>query len=241
MRSAVFTAQEVRTQAFRDYVRQESWRGLLAAERAECRRLRLPLPVRGGTSFGGGETLASMKTPPGAIGPFATPGKSILSPECLQPINPSYFDGTGKRFSIHAFGTITATAVIPTYVMQLLAGPTYANPLATNVVTLASNAAITPGAAAGTQNWMLDLMLAVRATGAAGTIIAYGFLTNEWATAGTFVMTPFRNANPPTAVAVAPSGSGLLLPIYFDLNEVLSAATAGNTINCLDYRLVSEN
>ena len=37
------------------------------------------------------------------------------------------------------------------------------------------------------------------------------------------------------------NGSGLLLPIYFDLNEVLSAATAGNTINCLDYRLVSEN
>jgi hypothetical protein len=239
----ILTAAEVRSEEFREWVRSDLHREmdrLVPRQRFWMLDGRRVPVVAGGTSFSGYEVLCSMATPPGAVGPSLN--LSILSTECVQPIQPIYFSKLGNRFEVKAHGTITATATIPTFQITFVAADAYANPLAGHVATLATHTAITPGAAAGTQNWQLDLVMAVRATGAAGTLIAVGKFINEWATAGTFVITPFRNANPPTAVqAPASGGSGLLAPVFFSLNEVLGVATAGNTINCLDYQLASAN
>ena len=191
-----------------------------------------------GTSYSGAETLASMTINGATTGPTVAPGVSMLTRECLEPIAPSYFRTAGARFWIRAYGTILSTAVITTQQIVLVTGPTLANPL-TGGITLASNAAWTP-AAAVTANWWLDIALSVRTTGSSGTIISSGFIVNDVVTAGTVVSTPFRNANPPTAVAVSTTG-GLLVPLYFDLNSVQGAATAGNSAVCLDYTLVSLN
>lgn len=191
-----------------------------------------------GTSLNGAETLASMTINGATTGPTASPGASMLTRECLEPVAPSYFKQAGARFWIRAFGTTLSTATITTQQILLVVGPTYASPI--TGVTLASNTAWTP-AAAVTGNWWLDVMVSVRATGAAAaTIIGDGFVVNDIVTAGTVVSTPFRNANPPTSVTVSTTG-GLLVPIYFDLISIQGAATAGNSAVCLDYQLVSLN
>lgn len=216
------------------------------AFRADCERTGEPLPISGGTNFSGAETLASMGTSPGAIGPVATPGLSVLSRECLEPIAPAYLARAGSRLHVRAYGTIVATATVPTFQLQLVAADAYANPLATHVATLANISAfggtttITPAAATGA-DWFLDVLMAVRTTGSAGTIIAVGAMLNNWAATATYVTTPFKNATPPTAVVAPNGGSGLLAPVYFDLNMILGAATASNTVTCLDYQLLSLN
>lgn len=191
-----------------------------------------------GTNLGAFETLASMTVNGAVTGPTVAPGVSLLTRECLQPIAPSYFRMAGSRIWIKAFGTILSTAVITTQQIVLVSGPTLANPL-TGGITLASNTAWTP-AAAVTANWWLDITLSVRALGSAVTVIGSGFIVNDVVTAGTVVSTPFRNANPPTAVAISTAG-GASVPLYFDLNSVQGAATAGNSAICLDYDLVSKN
>jgi hypothetical protein len=194
--------------------------------------------IGGGTSFSGAETLASMTINGAITGPTVAPGVSLLTRECLQPIAAAYFSKAGNRFWLRAYGTTLSTAAITTQQIVLVTGPTLANPL-TSGVTLASNAALTP-AAAVTGNWWLDVVIAVRTTGSSGTLISDGFLINDITTAGTVVSTPFRNANPPTAVAVSTAG-GLLVPLFIDLNSVQGAGTAGNSAICLDYSLTSLN
>lgn len=191
-----------------------------------------------GTNFSGYEALASMTVNGAVTGPTVAPGVSLLTRECLQPVAPGYFKNAGSRIWIRAYGTTLSTAVITTQQIVLVTGPTLANPL-TGGITLASNAAWTP-AAAVTGNWWLDIMLSVRVVGSSGTIIGEGWITNDVTTAGTVVLTAFRNANPPTAVAVSTAG-GLLVPLFFDLNSVQGAATAGNSAICLDYQLASLN
>lgn len=191
-----------------------------------------------GTVYSGAETLASSSANGAITGPTVAPGVSLLTRECLEPIAAAYFRQAGNRFWIRAFGTTLSTAVITTQQIVLVIGPTLANPL-TGGITLASNAAWTPGAAV-TGNWWLDYHFSVRTTGSSGTIIGSGFIHNDVVTAGTVIDTPFRNANPPTAVTVS-TGGGLLVPLYIDLNSVQGAATAGNSAICLDYSLVSLN
>jgi hypothetical protein len=194
--------------------------------------------IGGGTSFSGAETLASMSINGAITGPTVAPGVSLLTRECLQPIAAAYFSKAGNRFWLRAYGTTLSTAVITTQQIVLVIGPTLANPL-TGGITLASNTALTP-AAAVTGNWWLDVVIAVRATGSSGTLISDGFLINDIVTAGTVVSTPFRNANPPSAVTISTAG-GLLVPLFIDLNSVQGAATAGNSAICLDYSLTSLN
>lgn len=189
-----------------------------------------------GTNFSGAETLAAMTINGAITGPTVAPGVSLLTRECLEPIAASYFRQAGNRLWIRAFGTTLSTAAITTQQIVLVTGPTLANPL-TSGVTLASNAAWTP-AAAVTGNWWLDCMITVRATGSSGTLLTDGFIINDIVTAGTVVSTPFRNANPPTAVSISTAG-GLLVPLWVDLNSVQGAGTAGNSAICLDYSLVS--
>jgi hypothetical protein len=203
----------------------------------------LPAPVEHwngpGTSFSGFETLASMQTVPGEIGPTAAL-LSILSRECVEPIAPVYMSQIGKRFWIRAYGNIDTTAVVPTFQFQLVAGPTIANPLTTGQM-LAQNVAITPAAAVtGTLEWFLELFVVVRATGSSGSLFATGTLFNDWVTALTFVQTTMKNAVEASAVVMTGAG-GLLVPIYLDLEVIMGAATAGNTVACLDYQLVSTN
>jgi hypothetical protein len=189
-----------------------------------------------GTNVSGFETLASMTVNGATTGPTATPGLSMLTRECMESVAPSYFKLAGSRFWIRAFGTCLSTAVITTEQITLRIGPTYANPLTGDL--LAQHTALTP-AAAVTGNWWLDAMFTVRATGAVGSLIGYGWLTNDLVTAGTIVQTPFRNANPPTAVAL--TTPGMLQSLFFDLLSIQGAATAGNSMVCLDYALVSAN
>lgn len=189
-----------------------------------------------GTTFSGSEVLAAMSINGAITGPTVAPGVSLLTRECLEPIAASYFRQAGNHFKIEAYGTTLSTAAITTQQIVLVTGPTLANPL-TGGITLASNVAWTP-AAAVTGNWWLTVMFAVRVTGSSGTILSNGFIVNDIVTAGTVVSTPFRNANPPTAVAVSTAG-GLLVPLYFDLNSVQGAGTAGNSAICLDYQLIS--
>jgi hypothetical protein len=189
-----------------------------------------------GTSFSGAETLAQMSINGATTGPTVAPGVSLLTRECLEPIAASYFRQAGNKFLIRAFGTTLSTSVITTQQIVLVTGPTLASPL-TGGVTLASNTAWTP-AAAVTGNWWLDVTMSVRTTGSSGTMMSDGFIVNDIVTAGTVVNTPFRNANPPTSVAVSTAG-GFLVPLYFDLNSVQGAATAGNSAVCLDYTLIS--
>lgn len=191
-----------------------------------------------GTSFSGAETLASMSVNGAITGPTVAPGVSLLTRECLEPISASYFRQAGNRFWIRAYGTTLSTAVITTQQIVLVIGPTLANPL-TGGITLASNTAWTP-AAAVTGNWWLDTIIVVRATGSSGTLESSGFVINDIVTAGTVVSTPFRNANPPSAVTISTTG-GLLTSLYFDLNSVQGAGTAGNSAICLDYSLISLN
>ncbi len=191
-----------------------------------------------GTSFSGGEVLASMTINGAITGPTAAPGVSLLTRECLEPIAPSYFRAAGSRFKVEAYGTTLSTAVITTQQIVMVTGPTLANPL-TGGITLASNAAWTP-AAAVTGNWWLTATIVVRATGSSGTLLTDGFIVNDIVTAGAVVSTPFRNANPPSAVTISTTG-GLLTSLFFDLNSVQGLGTAGNSAICLDYQLISLN
>lgn len=192
-----------------------------------------------GTNFTGGETLASMSVAPAAVGPSAAL-LSILSRECLEPIAPNYFRLSGARFWLRAYGNVLTTAVVPTYQLQLVAGPTLANPLTAGQM-LAQNVAITPAASlTGTLEYWLDLMIKVSATGSSGSLLAVGTLINDWAVALTYVVTPFKNLLQAAPVVLTGAG-GLLVPIYFDLEVIMGAATAGNTMNCLDYSLISLN
>lgn len=217
------------------------------ALRRESERLGLPMPDRfpahwgkmgPGTAVNGLETLASMQTPPGSVGPTASPGISVLSRECLEPIAPMFFRQIGNRFWVRAAGTTLATATITTQQLLLNVGPTYANPLAGQMI--AQNVAITPGAAV-ISHWMLDVLVTVRATGTSGSLICTGQLENNWAAAATFVGTLFSNQIVgviPTAVVLTGAG-GMQVPLYFDLISIQGAATAGNTCNCLEYSLAS--
>jgi hypothetical protein len=223
----------------REVIRPRLDRELQAALCAQARREGLPLPVGGGTSFSGAETLFSISAGAGAIGPTASL-LSLLSRECLLPVAPSYFSQAGRRFHVHAYGTISTTATVPTYQLQLMAGPTVANPL-TGGLMLAQNATITPAASTtGNLEWWLDVVIAVRVPGTAGTLLAVGTLINDWVTAGTYVVTPFKNATPPTAVSISTTG-GEAVPLYFDLAVIMGAATAGNTATCADYQFLSLN
>lgn len=233
----MLTPNEWRSRAYRESKLAELTTELHQIERAECRRLGLPLPVRGGTSFNGAETLASMTVNGSAVGPTASL-LSLLTRECLEPVAPSYMRAAGSRFWLRAHGTISTTATVPTFQLQVVVGPTYANPL-TSGQMIAQNAAITPAAAANL-DWYLDILVAVRATGSSGSFIAAGQLENNWAASATYVGTPFKNATPPTAVVLTGTG-GMLVPIYFDVEVIMGAATAGNTATCLDYQLVSMN
>src|SRR2546423_223599 len=159
---------------------------MTALERVEYARLGVPLPIRGGTNFSGAETLATMSASTAAVGPTASL-LSVLTRECLEPIAPAYFSQIGRRLHLHAHGTISTTATVPTFQLQLVVGPTYANPL-TSGQMLAQNATITPAAAANL-DWYLDVVLSVRATGSSGFFLAVGPLLNNWAAAATSVIT----------------------------------------------------
>lgn len=198
--------------------------------------------IGGGTSFNGSETLASMTIDGTASTPTVTPGSSMLTRECLEPIAPSYFRSAGSRFWLRAYGTVLATATIPTFSLALQFGPTYANPLTSGQMLAQFPATITPAAAVTHQFW-LECMITVRATGSSGSLRAVGTCYNDILTAGTFVTTLFQNTavdTAPTAVVATGTG-GLLVPIYFDLSVILGTATAGNSFTCLDYSLVSLN
>jgi hypothetical protein len=209
---------------------------LQEAIRADCYRHGLPLPVGGGTKFSGGETLASMSAAASAVGPSASE-LSLLTRECIEPIAPAYMAYNGQRLRMTATGVISTTATVPTHIFRVKADITYASPVAG--VVLSANASITPAAAANL-DWYLDVMMAVRSPGSGGSIIAIGKLINNWAASATYVVTPFKNATPPTAVTQSGTG-GLAVSNYFDLVSILGAATAGNTQQCLDYALESLN
>lgn len=208
---------------------------LAAAERAECYRLGLPLPVGGGTTFSGWETLISQSATPAAVGPSASE-LSLLDRGAVQPVAPAYMLERGYKLWIKANGLISTTATVPTHNFRIKADVTYANPVA-GVILTALAATITPRAAANMM-WYLDVMMTVRAPGSAGTILAIGTLINQFVTSGTSVATDVQNASPPTAVTQSGTG-GLAVSNYFDLVSILGAATAGNTQQCLDYALVS--
>jgi hypothetical protein len=223
----------------------------MADIRRECARLGQPMPTRfpahwagvgPGTNFNGLETLASMTVDGVASTPATTPGSSILTRECLEPIAPSYFKFAGSRFLMRAYGTVLATATIPTFQLALQCGPTYANPLTSGQMLAQFPAVITP-AAAVTHQFFLECLITVRATGSSGSLRAVGKVLNDILTAGTQVWTLFQNTavdTAPTAVVLTNAG-GLLVPIYFDLSAILGAATAGNSFTCLDYELASLN
>lgn len=185
------------------------------------------------------ETLASMATVPGEIGPTASL-LSIVSKECVVPIYPAYTNRIGNRFWMKAYGNIDTTAVVPTFQFQVVAGPTWANPL-TSAQMLCQNVAITPSAAlTGTLEWFLNVQVIVRATGSSGQLFAVGTLFNDWVTALTFVQTTMKNAVEAAPVTLTGTG-GLQVPIYLDLEVIMGAATAGNTVACLDYELLAMN
>lgn len=212
-------------------------RDLAEALREHSHRNRLPLPVGGATRFGGVETLITNQTQPAAVGPIATPGLSVLPRECLEFISGSYFANHGQSFRVTAHGLISTTATVPTYQLQLQMGVAYANPLAGLMV--AQNAVITPAAQANA-DWFLDVLGHVVLPGSGGTVMAVGKLTNNWAAAATFVITPFKNATPPTAVSISGTG-GLAASQLVDIVVIMGAATAGNTAQCQGYALESLN
>lgn len=210
-------------------------RELAVLVRAECRRLHLPLPVGGGTQFRGSEMLMETETAGAAVGPTASL-LSLLTRKAVMPVAPAYFATAGQRFHVKAYGTISTTATVPTYQFQFVTGPAGANPIASSNM-LAQNATITPAASTtGNLEWWLDVVMKVVVPGSAGTMLAVGTLFNDWVTAGTYVLTPFKNATPPTAVTVT---GGMAVPLYFDLEVIMGAATAGNTATCVDYQLLS--
>jgi hypothetical protein len=201
---------------------------------------RIPI-ISGGTSFSGVETLQSQEASSGNIGPTASL-LSLLTRVCAsKPVAVDYFLPIAKRFAVKANGNISTTATVPTFQFQFLTSPTtnaFADPLASSVM-LAQNATITPTAAANL-DWYLDLMIVTRSSGTQpstnGTLLCVGTLINNWAASATYVVTPFKNATPPTAVTV-----NLTAGLYFDLEVIMGAATAGNTAVCFDYKLQSES
>jgi len=238
----ILTLEDWKSERYRQFVYSKLIQREMRLERIECDRFGIPYPVLGGTSFNGSETLASMTIDGVASTPATTPGSSMLTRECLEPVAPMYFRQAGNRFWIRAYGTVLATATIPTFNLALQFGPTYANPLTSGQMIAQFPATITPAAAVTHQFW-LDCMITVRATGSSGSLRAFGVCLNDILTAATFVNTLFQNTavdTAPTAV-VATGAGGLLVPIYFDLSVILGAATAGNSFTCLDYTLQSLN
>lgn len=218
-----------------DLSREISLLKLGDAERADCYRRGLPLPVAGGTTFSGFETLASMSSTPAAVGPSASE-LSLLTRGCVEPVAPQYMLEQGYRLWMKATGLISTTATVPTHNFRVKADVTYASPVA-GVILTALAATITPRVASNMM-WYLDVMMSVRAPGSGGTILAIGTFINQFVTSGTSVATDMQNASPPTAVTQSGTG-GLAVSNYFDLVSILGAATAGNTQQCLDYALVS--
>lgn len=245
----ILTLEEWRSRDYKEKQFGRLLRRSIAAEVAECKREGIEPPERypamsvgPGTNYNGAETLASMTIDGVASTPATTPGSSMLTRECLEPVAPSYFKLAGARFWVRAYGTVLATATIPTFNLALQFGPTYANPLTSGQMIAQFAATITP-AAAVTHQFNLDCLITVRATGSSGSLRAVGICHNDILTAGTQVETLFQNTavdTAPTAV-VATGAGGLLVPIYFDLSVILGAATAGNSFTCLDYTLLSLN
>jgi hypothetical protein len=208
---------------------------LLEAVRQDCYRRGEPLPIGGGTTFSGFETLMSQSATPAAVGPSAAE-LSLLDRSAVEPVAPAYLLERGYKLWMKANGLITTTATVPTHNFRVKADVTYANPVA-GVILTALAATITPRVASNMM-WYLDVMMTVRAGGSGGTILAVGTFINQFVTSGVSVATDMQNASPPTAVTQSGTG-GLAVSNYFDLVSILGAATAGNTQQCLDYALVS--
>lgn len=239
MNGRILTAAEWRSQEYKAAMIDDLGRQMARLERDECDRLGVPYPVSGGTNFTGFETLASMSAVGAAVGPTASL-LSLLTREAMESVAPNYLRFTGSRLWLRAYGTISTTAVVPTYNLQLVVGPTLANPL-TSAQMIGQTGVITPAASTtGNLEWYLDVLVKVVVTGSSGSLLVTGSMWNDFVTAGTYVLTPFKNATPPTAVVMTGAG-GLLVPLWFDLELIMGAATAGNTGTCLEYQLVSTN
>jgi hypothetical protein len=194
-----------------------------------------------GTTYAGAETLASMTIAGSITGP--TNGEaSMLTRECLEPVAPNYFKLAGARFSVRAHGTILGTTAITTQQVSLFVGPTYASPIAGQMIGKLP-AAQTPGTTGVVTDWWLDAMVTVRVTGPSGSLICMGNFVSNMVTNATWANTPFKNNAAGTAASpvVMTGTGGLLVPIYFDLTSNQAAATASNSATCLDYTLLSLN
>ncbi len=192
-----------------------------------------------GTNMTGLETIASM-TAAGAITGPTSGEASMLTREALESVAPAYFKLAGSRFWVRAYGTILGTTTMTSQQISLFFGPTYASPIAGQMLGKMV-AALTPAASAVVADWFLDCIITVRALGPSGSMICVGTILNNIAANATFVISPFKSTALGTAAApvVATGTGGLLVPIFFDLTSNQAAATAGNSATCLDYSLCS--
>ncbi len=198
---------------------------LASSVRAECRRLGQPLPVAGGTAFGGVENKLGLSASGSAVA-NSTSEASLLTREMIRSLSTDYFAAIGQRFRFTAHGVLSTTGT-PTIQFKFRMSTAYASPLAGNMIC--QSAAITTGSGVANVPWWIDILGTVRATGQTGTVLAVGRLYSQIVTATTGDTRILNNATPPTAVS-----QDLSVPQFIDLTATWGTANASNTLQALD-------
>ncbi len=186
------------------------------------------------TNYAGSEVLATLDVPGAAFNTSVAEG-SLLPRSVVGPFAPSYWGNPRSCLRLTAYGTLSVVAATtPTILLKVKQNTAYANPIAGAILAgSVANVATATASGVANANWLIDVLMQVRATGQAGTVIATGRLHSTIFSA-TDTLRFITNANPPTAVA-----EDFTLMQYVDLTATWGTSAAGNTLQCLAYLLES--
>ena len=201
----------------------------------ECQRFDLPLPIGGGTSFNGVETLAEQNS--AATVANTTVQTSLILNDDRGPFAPPYFNRIGAELLFEAGGVVSTTGT-PTLVIRFTTGTAWNATAITTTTMAGTNANTATATASGLANadyFVRGFGTTRTVAGTTSTIILTGYLLGlVFSTTQPFAN--LKNATPPTAATV-----DLSVNVYYDLNVAWGTASASNTITNNFYNLRSMN
>jgi hypothetical protein len=205
------------------------------AVRESFHRDGLPLPVGGGTTFSGVETLAEQNSAV-TVASTTTP-TSLLQGDDRGPFPPSYFSRIGAELMVEATGVIS-TSGTPTLLIRLCSGIAWSATAVTTTPLCGTNAMTATATATGLANadYFIRLIGTTRSIGGqSSTLLVTGYMLGlVFSTTQPYVV--LKNATPPTAVTVDFS-----VNVYLDLVATWGTSSASNTITQNAYNLRSMN
>jgi hypothetical protein len=180
--------------------------------------------------------------------PTASPGSSMIVGYPPIVVPPGYMDKTGSWSSsckLKMGGLLTITATIPTWQFLLYAViATTSAPAFGSTITIASTAAVTPGATATNVPWTMEVDFGLRtiALGAASTIAGWGEVrSSALASAAYAAATPFEVPMPTTGAYTPPNTWDTTQGYVLWPALAISGGTASNTVTTEYAKLYGEN